>query len=92
MGRYVWVRVPGANKILSLCQVQVLQKKPWVWRQLSGVSEVAQGKPSSQATTELCCHGGDSSRALDGNTDQNYNDASCSHSLTNVGNPAIPTW
>jgi hypothetical protein len=40
-GRYVFMRLPGTAKILSICELQVFQKLPYVWRQLSGVAEVA---------------------------------------------------
>jgi hypothetical protein len=48
-GRYVWVYLPpgtSANRFLSLCEVEVMQRRSWAWRRLSGVTNVALGKPS----------------------------------------------
>ena len=45
----MWVYLPpspSANRFLSLCEVEVLQKKTWVWRRLSGLTNVALGKPA----------------------------------------------
>jgi hypothetical protein len=43
--RYVTLLLPGSDRVLSLCEMEVLQKNAWVWRQLSGVIEAAQGQP-----------------------------------------------
>jgi hypothetical protein len=64
---------------------------PYVWRALSGSAEVAQGKPTSQSTTEVCCNGGDSSRAVDGKTGWNYNTLPATCSST-IGNPGSMAW
>ena len=93
-GRYVWVSLPDTYiNYLTLCEVAVYAKAPWVWRQLSGVAEVAQGKKTEQSSTELCCAGGDSSRAVDGNpSSNNYNLGSCSHTITNFNQPNTPAY
>ena len=87
-GRYVWVSIPGPGRILSLCEVAVFQKRPWVWRQLSGVGEVAQGKKTEQSSTDLGGNGGDSSRAVDGDTSNgDYNRGSCTRTQDFVSFP-----
>jgi len=47
--RFVWVAlapVAQPTQFLSLCEVQVLQRRLWVWRKLSGSGNVALGKPA----------------------------------------------
>jgi hypothetical protein len=82
-GRYLWVRLPGPNRVLHLCEVQVWQRRPSVWRRLSGTAEVAQGMPTVQSSTLIDNNGGAASRAVDGNTVQNYNTApyTCTRTL-----------
>jgi len=50
---YMWValRDLGFLRFMTLCEIEVLQKRPWVWRQLSGLANVALGMPASQMTT-----------------------------------------
>jgi hypothetical protein len=90
----------GYNRLLTLCQVEVLTKNPWVWRQLSGIQNVAQGKPATQNSFLTDWQGGDPNRAVDGvtfarqgaNTLVSYDavPSSCSH---NNGAPAgFPAW
>jgi hypothetical protein len=63
--RYLWLILPGNPRILSLCEFQVWQKKPWMWRMLSAVSNVALLKRISQSKT--FSHGEESSSlAVDG--------------------------
>ena len=91
-GQYLFVQLPG-QALLSLIEVRVYQKKPWVWRHLSGVAEVAQGKPSYQSSTELCCAGGDAHRGNDGSTsNNNYNQGSCTHTNDNQLQPLNEAW
>ena len=93
VGRYVWVSLPGNGKYLTLCEVAVFQKRPWVWRQLSGVAEIGKGKKAEQSSTELCCAGGDAARALDGDTSNNdYNRGSCTHTMSNYNQPNNAAW
>ena len=43
-GRYVWLYMPPAptaGRYIVLSEFQVLQRQPWVWRKLSGYSNVA---------------------------------------------------
>ena len=94
-GQYVWISLPGITQYLTICEAQVRQKVPFVWRQLGGAAlkEVAQGKKAEQSSTELCCAGGDASRAIDGDTSNNdYNRGSCSHTLTNRDQPNNAPW
>jgi len=75
-GRYVHVTVPGAEKTLSLAEVQVF----------CGGINVALKKPTVQTTTN---GGGVSARAVDGDTNGNWRDGSVTH--TSVGRPN-PAW
>lgn len=60
--RFVRVELPGADKILSLAEVQVFQ----------GDTNLALEGTATQASTD---YDGEASRAIDGNTDGNYYDA-----------------
>ena len=92
LAEFVWVSLPRGG-LLSLIEVQVLKPYPWVWRQQSGLAEVAQGKPATQSSTELCCAGGDPNRAVDGDTSQNnYNFGSCSHTADNALQALDAAW
>ena len=64
--RYLWLVLPGNPRILSLCEFQVWQKKPWVWRTLSAITNAALLKRTSQSTTLSGWGDGLSSRAVDG--------------------------
>jgi hypothetical protein len=64
--RYLWLVLPGNPRILSLCEFQVWQKKPWVWRTLSALSNVALLKRTSQSTTLSGWGDGQAIRAVDG--------------------------
>ena len=74
-GRYVRVELPGRKRILSLAEVQVL----------SGEQNVAKGATASQSTT---FYGGDAARAVDGNTDGNFE----AGSVTHTNDSADPWW
>ncbi len=89
--RYVWVHLPGTGRTLTVCELQVWQKVPYVWRALAGIAEVAMGKPATQSTTETCCSGGDPNRAVDGLTQWNYN-AQPSTCSSTIGNPGSTAW
>ena len=53
------------------------------------LSNTMQGKSASQSSTELCCLGGDASRAVDGDPSQNnYNFGSCTHTQDGGDYPA----
>ena len=89
----MWIALPGAARELSLIEVQVLSKQPWVWRQLSGIAEVAQGKPARQSSTELAGVGGAAARGVDGSTSNNdWTQGSCSATLENEGQVLDPPW
>lgn len=65
-GRYVRVELPGKKRILSLAEVQVL----------AGDANVAKGATATQSSVAF---GGDAARAVDGNTDGNFDAASVTH-------------
>lgn len=75
-GRYVRVELPGPSKILSLAEVQVF----------SGGENVAQGRPARQASVD---HGGEPSRAVDGQVDGDY---FASNSVTHTKREDNPWW
>ncbi|HAB16917.1 MAG TPA: hypothetical protein DCE44_10755, partial [Verrucomicrobiales bacterium] len=65
--RFVRLEAPGANRILSLAEVQVFS---------AGTNIALKGSPTQSSTDYL----GDANRAVDGNTDGNYGEArSTSH-------------
>jgi hypothetical protein len=64
--RYIWVVLPGANRILSVCEMQVMQKKPWIWRQLSGTFNAALLGAATQSSTLTGWGDGQARRAVDG--------------------------
>jgi hypothetical protein len=66
VARYLWIVLPGSNRILSLCEFQAWQKKPFVWRKLSGNYNAAQGQIASQSSTLPGFGQGLASRAVDG--------------------------
>jgi len=68
-GRFVRVELPGADKILSLAEVEVL----------SVGANVARGKPATQAST---AYDGAAARAVDGTTSGVYTDNSVTHTAT----------
>ena len=66
VSRFVWLELPGSFRILAICEFQAWQRKPWVWRQLSGTFNAALFKPTSQSSTLSGFGDGLSSRAVDG--------------------------
>ena len=66
VSRFVWLELPGAYRILALCEFQAWQKKPWIWRKLSGTYNAALSMPTTQSSTLSGFGDGDSSRAVDG--------------------------
>lgn len=79
--RYIWYRLPGAGRILTLCEFQVWQKKPFVWRKLSGTFNAAFNKYATQSSTMNGWSNGYAGRAVDGIQTNNYDAApsSCMH-------------
>ena len=67
-GRYVWAVQLGVAMILQLCELQVLQPTPWMWRQLSGVQNLALNKYALQAAVNNGFAYGDPLNACDGIT------------------------
>lgn len=74
-GRFVRVTIPGNSKILSLAEVQVF----------SGGKNIALKCRASQTSVS---HGGDASRAVDGNTDGDYGRNSVTHTHEHSRDPA----
>ena len=72
--RYVTVDIPRERATLSLAEVEVF----------SGGKNVA---PSGQAAQSETAHGGEAKRAIDGNTDGNWNHRSVTHTPENRPNP-----
>ncbi len=73
-GRYVRVMLPGGNRTLSLAEVQVF----------NGDTNVALNKRSVQDST---AHGGVAGRAVDGNTDGDWEKNSITHTNENATDP-----
>jgi hypothetical protein len=73
-GRYVLVQQSGTTLPMSLAEVQVFAG-----------GDLAQGQPATQSSTYS---GGVASRAVDGNTDGNWNDGSVTHTT----NDAYAWW
>jgi len=71
--RYLWLVLPGNPRILSLCEFQVFQKKPWIWRTLSAVTNVALLKKASLSTTLSGWGDGQALRGVDGIASNNMN-------------------
>lgn len=65
-GRYVRIELPGDKRVLSLTEVEVLV----------GGKNVAKGKKATQSSVQ---YGGSPERAVDGNTDADYNNGSVTH-------------
>ncbi len=65
-GRYVRIELPGADRILSLAEVEVI----------AGGENVARRGSARQSSTDF---GGDASRAIDGNRDGAYEKDSVTH-------------
>ena len=51
VARYIYITLPGRLRILSLCEFQAWQRRPWVWRQLTGPYNAALLKRSWQSST-----------------------------------------
>jgi putative heme-binding domain-containing protein len=73
-GRFVRVELPGKKKTLTLAEVEVYS---------DGRNVARQGKAKQISTA----HGGDASRAIDGNISGNYGDGGQTHTAENIGNP-----
>jgi hypothetical protein len=99
--RYLYFVLPGPSRILSICEFQAFQKKPWIWRKLSGIYNAALLKSATQsstqtssvyATTVTGAVTGVAKFAVDGLlTNWLTNTAPLTMSVTNGGEPII-TW
>nr|AJW65883.1 F-lectin [Sparus aurata] len=78
-GRYVTVVLPGPNKILSLCEVEV-----YGYRAPTGENLALQGKASQSSLYA----NGIAYNAIDGNHANNFDRASCTH----TNNDMNPWW
>jgi putative heme-binding domain-containing protein len=74
VGHYVRVELPGRNKTLTLAEVEVNS---------NGGNIARRGKASQHSTA----HGGDASKAIDGNVSGKYADNGQSHTEESVRNP-----
>jgi hypothetical protein len=92
--RYLWFYLPGANRILNLCEFQVWQKRPWVWRQLAGTFNAAFQRPAEQSGTLSGWGDGQAIRAVDGLTTNNFNQQpyTCSHTSNNARAGGAEWW
>lgn len=75
-GRFVRIEIPGANKLLSLAEVQVFR----------GDENMARGGKATQSST---AYDGPAERAIDGDTDGRYFDAM---STTHTATEKNPWW
>jgi len=73
-GRYVRIELPGGQKTLTLAEVEVFV----------GNENVARTGTATQSAT---AHGGEASRAIDGNTNPDWGNGSQTHTPENVDNP-----
>uniref|UniRef100_I3JHI7 Si:ch211-215k15.4 n=1 Tax=Oreochromis niloticus TaxID=8128 RepID=I3JHI7_ORENI len=69
-GRYVTVVLPGANRVLHLCEVEV-----YGYRAPTGENLAIQGKATQSSLHSI----GVAYNAIDGSRANNWNQASCSH-------------
>jgi len=73
-GRYVRIEIPGKKKTLTLAEVEVYS---------DGKNVARQGKATQSATA----HGGDASRAIDGNKSGSFGDGGQTHTPETGSNP-----
>ena len=93
-GRFMHFHLPGPNagRVLTLCEVQMWRKRPYIWRKLTGVSNVALNKPSSQSSFESN-QPGEPFHGNDGVTTNSFGSSpyTCTHTA-NTGIARIPYW
>ena len=94
--RFLWIVLPGYYRILSLCEFQAWQKKPWVWRKLTGTFNAAlasNGAVASQSSTLSGWGDGEAYRAIDGIVSNNLDNAQpYTVSSTRDGGDTPFTW
>jgi putative heme-binding domain-containing protein len=74
LGRYIRVELPGKNQTLTLAEVEVFS---------DGRNVARQGKATQSSTA----HGGDASRAIDGNRSGSYGDGGQTHTAEKTTDP-----
>jgi putative heme-binding domain-containing protein len=74
LGRYVRIELPGKQKTLTLAEVEVYS---------AGRNIALQGKASQKSTA----HGGDASKAIDGNKSGKFGDGGQTHTAENMPDP-----
>jgi len=90
VGRYVWLYLPGTNRVLSVCELQVLRAHNWVWRTLSAGSptliNAAVGKKAFM-TSELSRNGVafEARLAVDGQASYGLASGTCAHTDSTGG-------
>ena len=102
-GRFVFIVLPGAGRVLSVCEFQVLRSRPWVWRQLSGTVNAARppaydgydGGIVATTTSSSVYNFGAPHKATDGVLTNNFDSQSCM--MTNYNNggnytPGATQW
>lgn len=67
VGRYVWALQQGSNKVVQVCEIQVLAPVAWFWRQLSGQVNLALNKFASSSAVVSGFSYGDPLNVNDGN-------------------------
>jgi hypothetical protein len=103
--RYVWISLPGATRVIGLCEVEVLRPSRWAWRQLSGgLFNAALGKQASQSSIASIIDGvfrdaanaatsfpqfAEASRAIDGITTNDARSQSCAITDCNGDDPCV---
>jgi hypothetical protein len=92
--RYIWIVLPGAARVLSVCELQVMQKRPWVWRQLSGTFNAALLGAATQSSTLTGWGDGQAFRAVDGLVTNNLDNAQpyTVSSTQDGGETPFPWW
>jgi hypothetical protein len=90
-GRFFWVTLPGTARALAVCELQLWRRLPYVWRRLSGTSNVALGKPATQSSIFTGGNGGSPSFAVDGIATNlwTFTPSTCTHT-ENTGVSRIP--
>jgi hypothetical protein len=73
--RFVRIEIPGDKKCLQIAEIEIM----------SGGKNIAKGGKATQSTTG---HGGDASRAMDGDKNPNYGKG-MTHTIENKPNPMV---
>jgi hypothetical protein len=88
-GRYIWIYFPPSpttNQYIVLSEIQVLQRAPYVWRRLSGYTNVAASTTAFASSTYFNGNqGGDASYVVDGALVNFW--PNLAHTAATIGNP-----